>query len=94
MINGPLSGRGVREEAADLSSGVSSIGVHVAPPLRILIMPSEEAENRAERSLATDALLYFVNVSIDHRMLLGFAPFYCPSPSIPHAHYGASRLHC
>lgn len=46
------------------------------------------------RDLATDALLYFVNVSIDHRMLLGFAPFYCPSSSIPHAHYGVSRPHC
>lgn len=39
---------------------------------------------RERRDLAaTDAPLYFVNVSIDHRMLLGFALFHCPSSSVP-----------
>lgn len=41
-------------------------------------------EEREWRDLAaTDAPLYFVNVSIDHRMLLGFAPYHCPSSSVP-----------
>lgn len=58
----------------------------------------EGREWRRERRdlAATDAPLYFVNVSIDHRMLLGFAPFHYPSSSIPPfpslpLHYGVSR---
>lgn len=64
MINGPLSSRGGGWGGpADLSSGVSSIGVHVAPPLRILIMPSEEAENGEESGEISRLMRCFISLT-------------------------------
>lgn len=85
MINGPPS-RG-RERGGPVSFGASSIAMSTShtPSSNFNHPLGEGRECGGERRdlAATDAPLYFVNVSIDHRAPLGFAPFRYPPLPLP-----------
>lgn len=86
MINAPLAPVKGRDDTNDLSSRTENRALlrpgetthtHTTRPTRILITAGAEITATEKSTMdfaATDAPLYFVNVSIDHRTPLGSKP--------------------
>jgi len=78
MINGPLSDRGERRGPADFSFGAPSVDVRVASPPRILIIPSERAENgEVSGEISRRLMRRFISLTFQSIILRSwdFAPF-------------------